>query len=242
MSDSQATVFETKRQIGLGRRILNSTAGPASIVIWVALCFAGAGRLDWVRGWICVSVYLSAMAVTGALVCYFSPGLIGRRSQWVRENTAPFDRLFLPFFVPLTFILPFVAGLDAGRYRWLPLPDWTMMPGIVLFVTGIGLITWTMIVNPFAETSVRIQPELGHRVIGKGPYKSVRHPMYAGSILMYPATALVLGSGWAIVVAAALAVVIVFRTAKEDRFLHCELRGYQEYAAHTRFRLFPGLW
>ena len=34
----------------------------------------------------------------------------------------------------------------------------------------------------------------------------------------------------------------VIRTACEDRTLHRELEGYEEYAKRVRFRLVPGIW
>ncbi|HTQ54799.1 MAG TPA: methyltransferase [Bryobacteraceae bacterium] len=40
---------------------------------------------------------------------------------------------------------------------------------------------------------VRVQTELGHRVIATGPYRVVRHPMYSGLMLLLPGAALVLG-------------------------------------------------
>jgi len=99
-----------------------------------------------------------------------------------------------------------------------------------------------MTVNRFAESTVRIQSERNHAVVSSGPYRIVRHPMYVGMFLMYPATAMMLGSGWAMAVAALILVLIVWRTVEEDRFLHRELTGYREYAALTRYRLVPGLW
>jgi len=89
---------------------------------------------------------------------------------------------------------------------------------------------------------VRIQAERGHVVVSRGPYRTVRHPMYVGMILMFPATALILGSGWAMVVAGVMAVLIIWRTANEDKFLLRELPGYQEFAVRTKWRLLPGVW
>lgn len=66
--------------------------------------------------------------------------------------------------------------------------------------------------------------------------------MYAGTIPMYVATALVLGSLWALALSGVLAVLLVWRTVLEDRTLRRELPGYAEYAARTRYRLLPGLW
>ncbi len=59
---------------------------------------------------------------------------------------------------------------------------------------------------------------------------------------MYPATALMFGSAWALAVAGVIAPLLVWRTALEDRTLRRELSGYEEFTAHTRYRLIPGLW
>ena len=242
MRNPQAAVMSRPERRGFEKRALKTVLGPASIFLWIAAGFLGAGRWDWVRGWICVSVYLSMVAITGAAVRYFSPGLLKRRAQGIRGDTASFDKSFLPIYLPLTLLQPAVGGLDAVRYGWLPLPSSTILPGIALFVVGMGLIAWAMVANPYAESTVRIQPEIGHTVVTRGPYRAVRHPMYSGMMLMHLATGIILGSGWAIVVAGVMAALIVWRTSREDEFLHRQLGGYAEYAARTRFRLVPGLW
>lgn len=215
---------------------------PLTMAAWIALCFGGAGRLDWVRGWICAAVYVVCMAVTGALVGRLNRGLLQARDQWKSHLVTRFDKVILSIYLPLTFLQVLLAGLDAVRYRWLPLPEWTTTPGILLFIAAMAMVTWTLVVNPFAEATVRIQTERGHVVVSRGPYRVVRHPMYVGTILMYPATALMLGSGWAMVVAGVLAALMIWRTAGEDGFLLRELPGYREFAACTRWRLLPGVW
>lgn len=145
-------------------------------------------------------------------------------------------------YIPLAFIQVLVAGLDAVRFHALPLPEWTLFPGIVLFVAAMAMVAWSLLANPFAESTVRIQPDRGQTVVSTGPYHIVRHPMYVGFVLMWPATALMWGSGWAMAVAALMLILVVWRTAEEDNFLRRELPGYQEYVDLTRFRLVPGLW
>ncbi len=39
-----------------------------------------------------------------------------------------------------------------------------------------------------------------------------------------------------------LTVVLVIRTALEDRTLHERLEGYREYARQVRVRIGPGVW
>jgi protein-S-isoprenylcysteine O-methyltransferase Ste14 len=52
----------------------------------------------------------------------------------------------------------------------------------------------------------------------------------------------VLGSWWSFVPALAAVIVLVIRTALEDRTLRSELPGYKEYAQRVRWRLLPGVW
>ena len=51
-----------------------------------------------------------------------------------------------------------------------------------------------------------------------------------------------LDSRWAFLPAVLLTVILVVRTALEDRVLHDELAGYREYAKRVRYRLLPGVW
>jgi protein-S-isoprenylcysteine O-methyltransferase Ste14 len=224
------------------KRIQTAAAGVSMMLLWVAAWIAGAGKFDWKRGWICTGVYIAGVTITRVLVRRLNKDLLAARGRWNRYPMTRFDKIVLSIFFPLTFLQVVVAGLDAVRFRWLPMPLWTIAPGIVLFLAGMALVTWVMALNPFAEATVRIQTDRGHTVVSAGPYRFMRHPMYLGMISMYPATALMLGSGWAMAVAAIMAALLVWRTAQEDRFLYRELAGYPEFAAKTRFRLVPGIW
>jgi protein-S-isoprenylcysteine O-methyltransferase Ste14 len=97
-------------------------------------------------------------------------------------------------------------------------------------------------VNPFAEPSVRIQWDRGHRVVDTGPYAIVRHPLYAASSFLVAGMPLAMGSYWALVPVAAGALVLIVRTVLEDRVLRDELPGYRDYASRVRSRLVPGVW
>ena len=89
---------------------------------------------------------------------------------------------------------------------------------------------------------MRIQTDRGHTVCTSGPYRIVRHPMYAAIIPIVLATPPVLGSLYGLIPAGLIGVLFVVRTALEDRTLRAELPGYEEYTARTRWRLLPGLW
>lgn len=175
--------------------VLRTLIGAA---LFGGLPFLGAWRLDWSRGWIYVGVFAGVAMVGMLIVEIANPALPSARGKGIRQDTKAFDKLFYVLFNPLILVYPIVAGLDAGRFLWAALPFWTVYPGAVLFVLGGIPTTWAMMVNAHAEATVRIQKERGHRVITTGPYAYVRHPIYFGTIVGFPALALVTGSGWAL--------------------------------------------
>ena len=66
--------------------------------------------------------------------------------------------------------------------------------------------------------------------------------MYVGGILFDLSAPLMLGSWWALILAAIAALMLVVRTSLEDKTLQDELAGYAEYTRLVRYRLFPGVW
>lgn len=61
-------------------------------------------------------------------------------------------------------------------------------------------------------------------------------------ILLYGFTPIFLGSLWALIPAIMTVILLIVRTALEDRILQNKLPGYREYAERVRFRLIPGIW
>ena len=105
-----------------------------------------------------------------------------------------------------------------------------------------AVIFWAMWTNRFFSSVVRIQTERGHHVVQEGPYRLIRHPGYVGAILFGLATAVVLGSLWALIPAGLMAMLVVVRTALEDATLKRELAEYAAYACQVKHRLVPGVW
>jgi protein-S-isoprenylcysteine O-methyltransferase Ste14 len=98
-----------------------------------------------------------------------------------------------------------------------------------------------MAANSYFEcTAARILED--HEVCKSGPYRIIRHPGYAAGIVSALMAPLILGSWWGLVPAAVVAVMLVVRTALEDRTLQKELAGYADYAKSTRYRLLPLIW
>jgi protein-S-isoprenylcysteine O-methyltransferase Ste14 len=202
------------------------------------------GRWDWWQAWAYAIASVLAFAVSRLLVARKHPDLISERARFMdAKDTKPWDRVLAPLLGLGSILILVVAGMDK-YYGWtLPVSNltvnWVALIGIVL---GYGFSSWALIENRFFAGTVRIQTERGHHVISTGPYRIVRHPGYAGGLFGYLFIPLLLDSLWAWIPTILLAVVLVIRTALEDKTLQTELPGYKEFAQKTKCRLFPGIW
>ena len=210
------------------------------LLVFATLLFVPAGRLDWTLGWIYLGLILLYVCITWACLHRWNPVLIVRRMRF-GAGTISWDKVWAALVTPVMIAVYAVAGFETRR-GVAGLPLWVWPLGLAIFVPGSALLTWSMVVNPFFEKTVRIQTDHGHRVIDTGPYAYVRHPGYVGFMGWILATPLLLTSAWALIPAGLSVFGIVVRTALEDRTLRAELPGYPEYAARVRFRLIPGVW
>jgi protein-S-isoprenylcysteine O-methyltransferase Ste14 len=70
----------------------------------------------------------------------------------------------------------------------------------------------------------------------------VRHPMYAGALVMSVGIPLALGSWWGLFVLLLLLPVLIWRLLDEERFLRQNLPGYTAYQTKVKYRLVPFIW
>ncbi len=211
------------------------------LAIFGLLLFGSAGRVDWFAGWLYLAILTINAGANYAYLRRVNPALIEHRIR-LGKGTETWDKIWLAVFSPVFVAVYVVAGLDAGRLEWSAMPAWLWLAGLALFVPGALLFSWSMGVNPFFEKTVRIQSERGHRVIDSGPYRLVRHPGYSGFLGWIVSAPLLLGSWWAFLPAVLSIVLLVVRTALEDRTLRDGLPGYGVYAARIRYRLLPKVW
>ena len=101
--------------------------------------------------------------------------------------------------------------------------------------------TFALRANAFAAPVVKHQEERHQTVVDTGVYGAVRHPMYAGAVLMIIGMALWLESNAAALLASAPIGILVLRILAEEQFLRKELQGYDAYTKRVRYRLIPFL-
>lgn len=212
-----------------------------AIVVCLAVLFVPAGTLAWPEAWILLGVYFVFVIALILRIRKRDPELYKERTARQKEGKR-WDKILLAFYTVFLLLMLATAGLDAVRFRLSHVPVGVKIGAFTAFVP-IGLLFFLVYrENTFASKVVRIQKDRGQRVINSGPYRVVRHPMYAAIILMVLAVPPALGSWWALVFSGLIGVVFVIRTHLEDKTLQKELPGYVEYAKKTRFRLIPGIW
>ncbi|MEN8247835.1 MAG: isoprenylcysteine carboxylmethyltransferase family protein [Bacteroidota bacterium] len=209
-----------------------------TLVIQGVFLFLSAWTLDWFWGWI----YM----ITGVVLLIFNlfvlPGEVIEERGRKKTNVKKWDKLLSAINAFPIMGIYIVSGLDY-RLGWsAELANYIHIIGLILYISGSLLFTWSMIANKFFSTMVRIQTDRNHQVVTKGPYQFVRHPGYVGFILMFIVTSIVLGSLYALILSGIVTLILIIRTALEDQTLKAELEGYTEYAGKVKYRLLPFIW
>jgi protein-S-isoprenylcysteine O-methyltransferase Ste14 len=203
--------------------------------------FGTAGRVDWPAAWLIILLFAGHLVLSERWLCRHDPELLKERLT-TASNVPHWDRLIARGNRIVLLIFLATAALDAGRFGWSAVPTIVRAIGTAAVVAAVAVIWWCGKANHFLSARSRIQRERGHTVVQHGPYRFVRHPLYASRIVLITGTALTLGSWIALVPAALNAALLILRTSLEDRMLTTELPGYRKYAKHVPERLVPGLW
>jgi protein-S-isoprenylcysteine O-methyltransferase Ste14 len=214
--------------------------GVVELAILGGVLFGIAGRVDWPAAWLVILLF-TGQVLSGWLLFRHDPELFKERLT-TASNVPHWDLLIARGNRILEAIFVATAALDAGRFRWSAMPIAVQVIGTAAVVAAGGVVWWCADANHFLSTRSRIQSERGHTVVQHGPYRFIRHPMYASRTVLILGAALMFGAWIALVPAALIALLLVLRTSLEDRMLTTELPGYREYAKHVPARLVPGLW
>ena len=185
----------------------------AYLLVYPILIFALAGDWLWIEGWV-FSVWFVGMSAFVTWYLYrYDPALLAERFQMPGSGTnqKPWDRYFL-YGVGILFLAWIVVmPLDAKRFAWSHFSPSSEVIGSILLMPSFLLLWRSFADNTYLSPLVRIQHERGQRVVSTGVYGIVRHPMYAGAILMFIGASMLLGSWCGVLFALVLSFAIAFR-------------------------------
>jgi protein-S-isoprenylcysteine O-methyltransferase Ste14 len=203
--------------------------------------FLSAGTVYWIEGWI-FAIILSVYIVYSTLWSMKNTPELLRERLRIRK-TQKWDKIILSLFAVCFVALFVMPGLDF-RAQWTPLEVPIVVEVLAFVGVSISFILIFLVTkeNAYASKAIKIQENKGHTVVTTGPYTYVRHPLYAGGMILLVCMPLTLGSLYSLIPGALCAVLFIVRTYLEDIMLHEKLPGYREYAQKTRYRLVPGVW
>ncbi len=215
--------------------------GLACLALAMALAiFVPAGTLNFPAGWGYLAVFFGpSILITGYLMRHDLALLARRVRGGPSAEKQPVQKFIMSLASAGFVAMLVVPGLDY-RFGWSVVPFGAVLAGDVLTVISFVLIFFVYRENTY--TSATIEIARGQRVIRTGPYAVVRHPMYAGGLLLFIGMPLALGSYWAYPFFLAILPVLLWRLFDEERFLGKNLRGYLKYRATVRWRLVPGVF
>lgn len=146
--------------------------------------------------------------------------------------------LLLLFWLLNYFVVYLLAGLaETGEHT-----DLLLFLGMALTFAAAWFSTRATLENTFLESTARIQSDRGQIVCTTGPYRIVRHPAYSGLLLNAIGISMIFPYVPVWICMAVTAVLIILRTALEDKMLKEGLEGYRDYARKTKYRLLPFIW
>jgi protein-S-isoprenylcysteine O-methyltransferase Ste14 len=212
----------------------------ALFLVMAALLFVPARTLDYWQAWTFLAVYFAAAIAITVYLMKNDPQLLERRmSGGPAAEKAPAQKIIMSI-TSLAFIGLLVLPALDHRFGWSRMTSLMALAGDGLVALGYLVIFFVFRQNTF--TSATIELAAGQKVISTGLYGLMRHPMYAGGLVMLAGMPIALGSWWGLLVIGAMIPALLWRLFDEEKFLAENLPGYIAYQKQMRYRLIPFVW
>lgn len=195
-----------------------------------------------------ITLAVSGLYTLYTLILLFAKQSARKRKRLPGQETtinpyAKRDSLLLAVLVSIEIVVLFlyIVRLPILLHCMLAIPSMFRIAGLIVGLVGVSIIGWASYTLD-GEFSATIELKESHRLITNGPYRYVRHPIYAGFILLHIGVTVALAN-WFIVALynGGLAILFIERIPREERVLHSYFGSAWEQYAHSRGRFFPKL-
>jgi protein-S-isoprenylcysteine O-methyltransferase Ste14 len=204
------------------------------------LLFLPAWTFNYWQAWVFIIVFGLASNAIGIFLSLRDQALLERRKNVGPKAEQNLVQKIIISVAVIALINLFVFAALDHRFGWSSMPAFVPVVGEMLVVLGFVIFYYVFKENSFGASN--ITTEAGQKVISTGPYALLRHPMYAGVIVLLFGVPLALGSFWCLLVLAIAIPGLVLRILDEEKLLKKELPGYGEYMQKVRYRLVPYIW
>ena len=217
--------------IQVGRTTLQGRT--ATLVLLLALAAIGA-FLVWLRPTLRMSL---AAALWIAFVVYW--GAAARHAAPTVQAESPASRAWHSRLLNFSLLLLFLP-VPWLRTRFLPLTPVIVAVGLGVQALGALLAAWARW-HLGRNWSGPVSVVLDHQLVRSGPYRLVRHPIYAAMLVMYAGVCLVSGELHALAGLAVLIAAYCRKIRQEERTMRDAFgSAYDDYRKNT-WAVVPGL-
>ncbi|MEJ2433799.1 MAG: isoprenylcysteine carboxylmethyltransferase family protein [Pseudolabrys sp.] len=169
--------------------------GQAAFVLFLGMClFAPAGTLARWQAWLFIAVFIGASDALGVYFVKHDPALIERRRRaGPTAEMEPAQKIIMVVIRIGFLALLVVPGFD-HRWHWSASPPWLAFVGEAGVILSFVVFFVVMKQNSYAAATITVEAD--QPVVSTGLYAFIRHPMYAGGLLLMIAIPLALASTW----------------------------------------------
>ncbi len=223
--------------------------GLVQVALYAAALLLPAGWLSggtwhWTRALVFLAVYAAAVEGFILLLAAWAPASLEARVRPPVLAAQPRADRYATSLVRLaTLAWCIFIPVDVFSLKLLPAPSFIVSAvGAGVGIGGLVAIMTAIAQNPFAIPIVEDQTSRAQRLVDRGLYARVRHPMYTGVLLFHAGLALWLGSFAGVLALAVILVPLAARIVVEESTLVQTLDGYAGYARRVPYRLMPFVW